>query len=182
MRVFLAMSLDGFVAGPDNDLSWLHRDGVEDTYAPFFATVGSMLMGRNTHDVVAAMEGVPWPYGDTPVLVATHRPLAVATPTVRAVAGPIETLIADALLVADGKDVYVDGAEVARAALNVGCVDTLTITIVPVILGGGVSLFSAGGAQRHELTLESARPIGGGLVQLKYLTKARITDLGSLKE
>ena len=73
VRVFIASSLDGFIAGPDGELDWLSgREGVEDTFTPFFQEIGAMLMGRRTYDVVNGFDGA-WPYGQTPVLVATTQ-------------------------------------------------------------------------------------------------------------
>jgi dihydrofolate reductase len=103
------------------------------------AQVGAMLMGRRTHDVIAAMD--VWAYGATPVLVATHRDLKPAAPTVRAVTGDITSLVEQAKEAAAGLDVYLDGGALIRQALDAGLVDELCITFVPVLLGGGVRLF-----------------------------------------
>jgi dihydrofolate reductase len=170
------MSVDGFIAGPDNDLGWLHRDGVTDTFTPFLGTVGAMLMGRNTHDIVAAMEH-PWVYGEIPVLVATRSPetLIPGAPTVRAVTGSIAGLIEEAAAAAaaagDDKCVYLDGGALVRSALDAELVDELILTVVPVVLGGGVSLFT-GVTGRTELALVGSREIGGGLVELRYKVQA----------
>ena len=149
VRVYMACSLDGFIAGPDDDLSWLApsepppegpppaTDALE--FDGFMAQVGSMLMGRRTHDVVAAM-GV-WPYGDMPVLVATTRPLQPAAPTAHSVRGDIGALIAQAKEAAGDKDVYLDGGNLIRQALDAGLVDELCITFVPILLGDGIRLF-----------------------------------------
>lgn len=170
VRVFMASSVDGFIAGPNDDLDWLGGgEGVEDTFAPFFAQVGVMLMGRRTYDVVSGFEGA-WPYGDTPVLVATSRLLDDARASVRGVSGAIESLVDQARAVAGTRDVYVDGGALVRSALDAGLVDDLTLTVMPTILGRGVSLF-AGCERRHGLELQGCRPIGGGLVQLTYLSK-----------
>lgn len=170
--VFIACSLDGFIAGPNDELDWLPTDeeGMEDTFTPFFERVGAMLMGRRTFDVVVGMEGF-WPYGDTPVLVATRRPLTSEIPTVRRAEGPITAMVEQALEAARGKDVYVHGGALIRSALDAGLVDELTVTVVPTILGAGRPLF-AGVSRRHELELEDVRPIGLGLVQLRYRRKA----------
>ena len=86
VRVFIACSLDGFIAAPGDDLSWLPqpREGEGDFgYSAFMSEVGALLMGRSTYDVV---EKFPeWGYGEKYVLVATHRPLTPRLPTVRAV-------------------------------------------------------------------------------------------------
>ncbi|MFK8004259.1 MAG: dihydrofolate reductase family protein [Polyangiales bacterium] len=167
VRVFMAMSLDGFVAGPNDELDWLSgAEGVEDTFTPFFNEVGAMLMGRRTFDVVSAFEAA-WPYGDTPVLVATSRDFHSDLKSVRAVHGPIDVLIAEAKSVAGDGDVYVDGGALVRSAMSSGCVDELCITLIPIVLGRGVPLF-AGLKERHSLELVRTRPIGGGLVELVY--------------
>ena len=167
--VFLACSLDGFIAGPDDDLSWLPEPAPAPDdfgYAAFMATVGALLMGRNTFDVVDGFPG-DWPYAALPVRVATSRELAPPTPTVRAVKGSIAELIAEGLAAAEGRDLYLDGGALIRQALDAGLVDELTLTLVPVVLGTGRPLF-AGTTARHSLELLEHRALGQGVVQLRY--------------
>ncbi len=165
--MFIASSLDGFISGPDDELDWLEYDGdIVDTFTPFFAQVGAMLMGRRTYDVVTGFD-VPWPYGDTPVLVATTRPLPDTDPSVRAITGDIVDMVAEAKRIADGRDVYLDGGELIRSALDAGVVDELTVTMIPVVLGAGRPLF-AGVGNRHRLELVGHRDLGCGLVELVY--------------
>ncbi len=170
VRVYIATSLDGFIAGLDDDLSWLPQPGGEEPsdagYAEFFAQIGAMLMGRRTYEVVAGFEG-PWPYGDTPVLVATRRKLESPEPTVRAVSGGIEQIVAEARAAAGARDVYLDGGALIRSALDAGLVDELTISVASVILGAGIPLF-AGASRRHALELIESRSIGAGMVQMTY--------------
>jgi dihydrofolate reductase len=154
VRVYIASSLDGCIAGPDDDLSWLMPTGPAPdeptdavTYELFMADVGALLMGRRTYDVVAAMDH-PWPYGDTPVLVATSRALEGAPDTVRAVAGSIQDVIAAAREAAGDKDVYLDGGNLVRQGLDAGLVDELIVTMIPIALGAGVPLFT-GTKNRH---------------------------------
>ena len=165
-RVFIACSLDGFVAGPEDDLSWLPAPvaGEDYGYAEFMAGTAAILMGRRTYDVAAAF--ADWPYGDTPVFVATSRPIDPVAPTVRAVHGsPAELLAAVRAETAGG--IYLDGGSLIRACLDAGLIDELTVTVVPVVLGDGTPLF-AGVAAPHRLALESATPYPNGLVQLRY--------------
>lgn len=166
IRIFIACSLDGFIAGPDDDLSWLPEDRGEDHgFDAFMAQTGALLMGRATYDVVAGFDG-PWPYGDTPVLVATTRPLEPKVPTVRAVSGTPRELLAAVREVTDG-GVYLDGGTLIREFLDEGLVDELTVTVVPVVLGAGAPLF-AGVTRRRALRLVSERAFPSGLVQLVY--------------
>ncbi len=76
VRVFIACSLDGFIAGPGDDLSWLPAPSADEDYGygALLAQTGALLLGRTTYDVVAGFEG-DWHYGELPVLVATTRPL-----------------------------------------------------------------------------------------------------------
>lgn len=169
IRVYIASSLDGFIAGEDDDLSWLPHDPVLDpgnavTFEGFLGEIGALLMGRSTYDVVAGFEG-PWPYGDTPVLVATHRPLEAKVPSVRAVSGGIDALLDQARAAADGRDVYVDGGNLVHQALAADRVDELIVTVVPVLLGAGVRLFGPR-ATRQQWVFEAPQPYGR-MVQLR---------------
>jgi dihydrofolate reductase len=167
VRVFIACSLDGFIAGPDDDLSWLpgpDPDGEDYGYAAFMAETGAILMGRSSYDVVA---GFPtWPYGDVPVLVATSRPLAPVVPTVTPISGSPAELLAAVRSRVEG-NVYLDGGALIRSFLDAGLVDELTVTVVGVILGSGAPLF-AGVARRRALRLLDSRSYPSGLVQLRY--------------
>lgn len=179
VRVYMACSLDGFIAGPNDDLEWLHVDRKAPgdlapdpaalRFEPFLSEIGAMLMGRTTYEVIAKM-GV-WPYGALPVLVATRRPLPPTSEpssaqTVRAVSGPIETLIAEARAVAGERDVYLDGGDLIRQALNAGLVDEITATIVPVLLGAGTRLFD-GLVASTNLQFLAHHTFDGGMVQLR---------------
>lgn len=172
VRVFVACSIDGFIAGVNDELDWLppHGNGAEDTFTPFMQEIGALLMGRRTYDVVHGFDG-PWPYGTTPIFVATQRALMPKVPTVRAISGPIETLVAQAKRAAAPRDVYIDGGALIRSALDARLIDELVITVIPTVLGKGLPLF-AGVTQRHRLSLRSSRPIGAGMVQLTYDVQA----------
>ncbi|WP_428263938.1 dihydrofolate reductase family protein [Haliangium sp.] len=166
-RVFIASSLDGFIAGPNDELDWLSgHEGVEDTFTPFFQQIGAMLMGRRTFDVVRGFEG-EWPYGETPILVATNRPLSTQRESVQGVRGNITELVDQAKQAARDRDVYVDGGALIRSAMDEGLIDELTVTVIPIVLGEGIPLF-AGATRRHQLELLGTRAIGAGLVELVY--------------
>lgn len=168
--VYIATSLDGLIAGEGDDLSWLPApvEGGDDLgFSAFLDKVGALLMGRRTFDVVAGFAG-PWPYGDRPCLVATHRPLPAVSAPVRAVSGDIHGLVAEARAAAGGLDVYIDGGALIRQALAADLVDGMTLTTVPVVLGAGVPLFAGGGARR------AWRPVGdealpGGLLKRRFV-------------
>ena len=174
VRVYMGCSFDGFVAGVDHDIEWMNTDysaagdlaadpaavGFED----FMADVGAILMGRNTYAVPESYG--QWPYGETPVLVATRRELTPMAPTVRAVQGPIDSLVAEAQEIAGDKDVYLDGGDLVQQALNANLIDELVITMLPVILGGGVRLLDQlQGSTRLQFT--DLRSMDGGMLQVR---------------
>lgn len=173
IRVYMACSMDGFIAGPDHELSWLHQDHSAPGdlppspdalhFEPFLQEIGAMLMGRATYDAVDAM-GV-WPYGELPVLVATHRPLSPKRPSVRAVQGSIREVLDEARREAGGKDVYLDGGQLVQQALNAKQVDEITLTQVPVLLGKGLRLFDGLDAPMS-LQFLAHKSYGQGLLQV----------------
>jgi dihydrofolate reductase len=171
VRVFIACSLDGFIAGPDDDLSWLPAPGPDEDYgyAAFMAGTSAILMGRATYDVAAAFDR--WPYGELPVFVATSRPLDSPVATAHPIRGDASELLAEVRAATEGA-VYLDGGTLIRAFLDHDLVDELTVTVVNVILGAGSPLF-AGAARRHRLTLTGATPYASGLVQLRYSLLSR---------
>lgn len=170
IRVFIATSLDGFIAGENDDLSWLPAPvpGGEDYgFREHMEATAAILMGRSTYDVVASMDEEEWPYGDTPLFVATTRPLDGAPETVRAISGDAVDLVAAVQAEVGDGGIYADGGNVIRQLIDGGLVDELIVTVVPVILGRGAPLF-AGTAFRHGLTLRQAQAFDDGLVQLRY--------------
>lgn len=168
VRAFLACSLDGFIAGEGDDLSWLPGpESMGDSdggFGAFLSLVGALLMGRRTFDVLAAMPGAPWPYGDRPVLVATHRPLSSPQPQVRPVSGDAATLVAAGLAAAGGRDLYVDGGALVRSVLQAGMLDELVITQIPVALGRGLPLL-AGIERLICFRTTKVEPLPAGIVQ-----------------
>lgn len=186
VRGYLAMSLDGFIAGANDELGWLEGDresqlplatgkwaatrpeGLE--FDEFLGDVGCIVMGRRTYDVVESFDG-PWAYGGTPMLVATSRPLNSAHPTVQAASGDIESIIAKAHDVAGDADIYVDGGVTVRAVLDAGLLDHLVLTIQPTALGEGVPLF-AGLQVPAEFSVEKVDRWGPGFVQLHLTTRS----------
>ena len=168
--VYIATSLDGLIAGEGDDLSWLPappEDGGDFGFGAFLSGIGALLMGRRTFDVVVGFPG-PWPFGERPVFVATHRALPPVAGPVRAVSGDIGAMVAAAKAAAGGLDVYIDGGALIRQALDAELVDAMTLTTVPVVLGAGLPLFGGGGPRR------AWRPIGdealpGGLLKRRFV-------------
>jgi dihydrofolate reductase len=174
VSVFLALSLDGFLARPDGSLDWLpggegteDGDPVEDHgYADFVAGVDAHVLGRGSYDKV--LEFGVWPY-EKPTFVLTSRPLDRPAPvpdTVEPLAGPPEEILA-ALAARGIGHVHLDGGDAVRRFLRVGLVDRLVITRIPVLIGRGIPLF---GDLPDDVRLEhvGTRAFPGGLVQSDY--------------
>lgn len=170
VRVFVAASLDGFIAGAHGDLSWLSAfdDPPEQTgYARLSAETDTFVFGRNTYDAVQGFEA--WPYAGKRVVVLTQRSLAGAHGE-EAHAGGLEALL-HALWTQGSRNVYLDGGQAIRQGLLSGCVDALTISWAPVVLGTGVPLFGPELAMTR-LQLVGSRSLPSGLVQSTYTPKA----------
>jgi dihydrofolate reductase len=158
--VFIATSLDGFIARTDGSIDWLEAvqvEGEDYGYADFFAAVDVVVMGKNTWQTVLGFD--EWPYVGKRVIVLSHTP---EEPTHDEVffAGDVRDLDLD------HQHVYVDGGDVIRQFLAAGLVDELTVSVVPVVLGVGRALFAGGVEQK--LTLVDSKAFPSGLVQLRY--------------
>ena len=172
--VFIATSLDGFIAREDGAIDWLTGPdapgvgaGEDYGYDAFFAAVDALVMGRNSYDLVRTFS--PWPYGDKPVVVLTHRPLGDPPSGARVEAMSGEPAEVAARLAARGLGrLYVDGGKTVQAFLGAGLVDRLIVTTIPVLLGRGVPLF--GPLPNGDVRLRHVRTQSwpSGLVQNEY--------------
>ncbi len=171
--VYIATSLDGFIARPNGALDWLpppSASGEDYGYAAFMATVEVLVMGRNTFDVVCSFG--EWPYADQRVVVLTTRPLTVPTAFgARVEARNAEPAALLAQFAAEGvRKIYLDGGLTIQRFLAANLVDELILTRVPVLLGAGIPLF---GLLPHDLALEhlTTTTYAEGLVQSHYRVK-----------
>jgi dihydrofolate reductase len=154
-----AMSLDGFIAGPGDEMGWIVDLGPkDDAIAKAASATGAMLIGRRTWDVGARMEtdepgSVDYPFTG-PTFVLTHRPLDAPNPDVTILSGDIGDAVATALDAAGTRNLELLGADVASQAIRQGLVDEILVYVLPVVLGGGVP-FSPAGSVKVDL-----EPIG----------------------
>lgn len=168
--VFIATSLDGFIARTNGDLDWLPAGGGEPHgYDEFIASVDALVIGRKTYETVLAFE--TWPYGQKPVFVLSTRALAPAPPgaVVEHMSGDPAEIVSR--LAARGiRHIYVDGGITIQRFLQAGLLQRLIITRIPVLLGVGIPLF---GNLPHDIRLEhvTTRAFAGGLVQSEYTVR-----------
>lgn len=169
--VFIAMSLDGYIATKDNGLDWLHivdREGEDYGYADFTKTIDVILMGRHTYDVVAKFD--KWFYEGKQVAVYTRSPITKPMADEFQVSGSMQEVFTR--LGAEGaKRIYVDGGQTIRTALTACLIREMTISIIPVILGRGIRLFDEMPELQEMIKLEagSVKKFEKGLIQLKYI-------------
>jgi dihydrofolate reductase len=140
------MSIDGFIAGPNDDMVWMSDvdGGSGETVEEVLRSTGALLVGRRTQDVEDRDQ--PGFYGGAfrgPFFVLRHDPPA-DPPVVKGVTGEfLDVPIAEAVRVAKeaagGDDVVVLGANVARQCLEAGLLDELIVHVAPVLLRGAVS-------------------------------------------
>jgi dihydrofolate reductase len=170
--VFIATSLDGFIARANGELDWLTgADGASTEqdygYQEFMDTVDTIVMGRNTFELVLTFD--TWPYSGKKVVVLSSRPKAIPPHLV----GDVEWLslppqrLVELLADRGARHLYVDGGKTIQGFIKAGLIDELTITRIPVLIGTGVPLF---GPLDHDVRLAhiATRHFENGFVQSKY--------------
>ena len=167
LSVFVGTSLDGFIARRNGQYDFLPAGGGEPHgYDEFIASVDTILIGRNTFEVVLKLP--KWPYSDKRVVVLSHRPLDFS-----GITGRVEQMSGDpsqivhALAAAGAEHVYVDGGITLQEFLRAGLIRNITITRVPVLIGEGIPLFGSV-SQDIKLRHIDTRQYKSGLVTSEY--------------
>ena len=170
--VFIATSLDGFIARADGGLDWL--TGVQSAspeqdygYREFMDAVDTIVVGRNTFELVLTFD--TWPYSGKNVVVLSSKPRAVPPHLVDSVEWlslPPQDLVGR-LAARGATHLYVDGGKTIQGFLRAGLIDELIITRVPILIGTGVPLF---GPLNHDVRLThiATRQFENGFVQSNY--------------
>jgi dihydrofolate reductase len=167
--VFIGTSLDGYIAKPNDDLSFLDlvdKEGEDYGYYDFIKSVDTVILGRKTYDWVM-MQVTEFPHAKRESYIITRTPRA-SNGLIRFYTGDLVELV-KRLKVANGKNIFIDGgAEVINSLLKQNLIDELIISIVPVLVGDGIRLFQDGRPEER-LKLINARNFDTGLVQLHYV-------------
>lgn len=166
--VYIATSLDGYIAKGDDDLSFLsivERPGEDYGYERFINTIDTVIVGRKTYDWV--MKQVPvFPHANRKTYVVTRSPRPNQD-NLLFYSGDLTDLIKQ-LKSETGKNIFVDGgAEVINNLIKNNLIDEYIISVVPVILGSGVRLFQHG-LPEYRLELVNVQKFDSGLVQSHY--------------
>jgi len=166
-RVYIAQSLDGFIARPDGAIDWLRPfDTVDYGYETFMAEVGTVVMGRKSYELARSFG--EWPYPAARSLVITSQNLDDMPPGVTRVGNDIARLVT-ALKASGGKDVWIMGGAMAiNGFLAAQAIDRIDLFTIPVLLGDGIPLFAPGRAE-IPLKLAGTQTYDKGLVRASYL-------------
>ena len=173
-----AMSLDGFIVGPNHSIDWLSglpdRPGLVEQFA---ATTGAILAGRRSYDIGAAVAPgnvASLPYGGAfqgRIFVLIHHPAdAMPDPDVTFLDGDVDQAVATALAAAGGKNLEIFSADIGRQCVLRGLIDEFYVHLAPVMLGDGVRLFDCPGIEpvRWERIHDGDPAQAGGVVDLRY--------------
>lgn len=166
--LYIATSLDGYIAKLNDDLSFLsvvEQEGQDYGYSDFVKTVDAVIVGRKTYDKVISM-GFDFPHADKDAYIITRTPRKNVG-SVKFYSGDLKALV-DKLKSENGKNIFCDGgAEIVHELLKENLIDEFIISVIPIIVGNGTKLFRDG---RPELKLElvSTKQFNKGLTQLHY--------------
>jgi dihydrofolate reductase len=165
LRYHVAVSLDGFIAGPNGEYDWIVTDPSID-FAAIYREFDTFVMGRKTYEVMTAQGGD----GSVPgaEVVVFSRTLPPASRKGIRIVNDDPREVVTALKARPGRDIWLfGGGRLFRSLLDAGLVDTVEVAVVPVLLGAGVPLLPPGASTRLVLTDQKRLP-ASGIVALAY--------------
>ena len=159
----VAVSLDGFIEGPNGEYDWCFTDG-DYGMSEFLANTDAIFFGRKSYELFIASFSSMW--NDKKHYVFSNTLQSLQTDAVL-INGDVETKVLE-LKKGEGKDIWLfGGASLTTSLLNAGLIDEFLLAIHPVILGKGKALFN-GIDQRNWLKLTECKTFENGLVQNRY--------------
>ncbi len=173
MTLHMVSSLDGFIAKPDNSVSWLEDTGSvyeagvslsDEEAAAFVQTIDCYVLGSRTY--AHALE-LGWPYGDTPTVVVTSRAQAAGQAERGVLFGRSQDISRREPRARFHNVWLVGGAMLCQRFLELGLVDEINLTIAPVLLGEGLRLFG-GSLTEERWNLKNVVAYKNGFVELSY--------------
>jgi dihydrofolate reductase len=181
VTIHMAASLDGFIARKDGSVDWLETsdkfEGGEtmspEHVAEFLETIDCYVMGSRTYETALSFHdrGLGWPYGDKPTFVLTSRELRRAKDTVELYSGELALLVDERLKPKFHSIWFVGGGRVCGECLRGGLADEVRYSILPVLIGDGISFFE-GLDKQVALHLVEAKAYQSGMVALRYEVRA----------
>lgn len=173
IKLYIASSIDGYIARPDGNLDWLLKYPITPEsnygYDEFWDSVGSVIMGGRTYRDILNMDAV-YPYKDKMSYIITQNKINAPTENVHFISDSIIEIISG-LKMKEEKDLWlVGGGEIISLFLNYDLVDEMIITIVPTILGNGIPLFP-NCPKESDWDLLDCKSYASGMTQMHYRLK-----------
>ena len=169
--LYIATTLDGYIAKDNDDISFLsvvQSQGEDYGYSEFIKTVDTVIIGRKTYDKILTFGG-DFPHRDRKCYVLSQQKKG-KDKNAEFYNGDIGQLIAT-IRKTDGKNIFIDGgAEIVFELMKQNLIDKFIISVVPHLLGGGVTLFKSGRPEQ-KLKLIRSMTFPSGLVQVWYEKK-----------
>lgn len=177
VTIHMVASLDGFIARRDGSVDWVDTsDNFEggDTLTPelieeFLRSIDCYVMGSRTYETALAFEasGLGWAYGDKPTFVLTSRELRKTRNTVHFYSGDLDLLVNERLKPNFRSVWFVGGGDVSGECLRRGLADEVRYSIMPIVIGDGISFFERVD-QDVALHLVEAKAYQNGMVEIRY--------------
>jgi len=171
--LYISMSLDGYLAKENDDLSWLsivEKPGEDYGYSEFNKEVDTYIVGKKTYDVILSLTGGVFPQAEIHDCYVITRQNLTSKEGVTFYKESLKELIQN-LKSKPGKNIYCDGgATIVRMLLEQKLIDEFRISVIPILLGGGKRLFQPGFPQ-EVLELISTKTYDSGLITLTYKSK-----------
>ncbi|GAB3899495.1 dihydrofolate reductase family protein [Larkinella knui] len=164
VKLYIATSLDAYIAGPNGEIDWLYTEG-EFGYNAFMETVDTTLMGNETYRLIESFGD--FPYKTLTNYVFTRNPDATEAPYVKFISGNIVEFV-HSLKQQAGKDIFlVGGGQINAVLLEAGLIDELQVFIHPILLGKGIPMVQPT-EKPHVWQFVGCKTYERGLVELHY--------------
>lgn len=165
---YVASSLDGYIAKEGGDVSWLEELGIpmeETGYEEFYSTVDALVMGRKTYDMIVSFG--QWPYGDKPVWICSRGKITTMKGCNLKVGNTPEEAYKAAKDLNNKHLWLVGGGNLASSFLQKNLLTDISLSLMPIILGGGIKLFGDLPIP-IKMNKENQAPHKSGFIQLEY--------------
>lgn len=184
VTIHMAASLDGYIARTDGSVEWMetsdefaHGDTMDPEFVEsFLKTIDCYVMGSRTYETALGFEakGFGWSYGEKPTIVLTTRDLPRTRESVEFYSGDLEKLVNDRLRPKFRRIWFVGGGVVAGECLRLGLADEIYYSILPILIGDGISFFEKLDKD-IALHLAEVKAYKTGMIELRYEVNGRAT-------
>lgn len=171
LQLYIATSLDGYIATPDGGLDWLENfpnpQQLDYGYTDFYAQIDTVIMGRATYEMINSF-GIDWPYANcTSYIVTTQKEYPLSTPNTHLLPLPLRQALLHLQQTTQKNIWLVGGGKLVATVLSEGLIDDLLLTLIPALIGDGIPLWEKG-IPTTSFELVKAISFDTGVVQLHY--------------